>query len=109
MPMLKFKGSGQLRRCSSIVYAAIVVLVTATALRAQAQSTQAAPGTLAFEVVSIKPAPQPTGEALQAAVTQGHILSSGSRRARRYELTAPGRLKAYLLANQLTAAITGKS
>ncbi|OGR84450.1 MAG: hypothetical protein A3J74_09495 [Elusimicrobia bacterium RIFCSPHIGHO2_02_FULL_57_9] len=46
---------------------------------------------------------------LQDAVTQGELLSSGSRRARRYELTAPGRLKAYILANQLTAAITGNS
>lgn len=46
--------------------------------------------------------------ALQDGVTQGELLSSGSRRARRYELTAPGRLKAYILANQLTAAITGK-
>ena len=47
--------------------------------------------------------------ALQTAVTQGEILSSGSRRARRYELTAPGRLKAYILANQLTATITGQA
>lgn len=47
--------------------------------------------------------------ALQDSVTHGEILSSGSRRARRYELTAPGRLKAYILANQLTAAITGKA
>ena len=47
--------------------------------------------------------------ALQDAVARGEILSSGSRRARRYELTAHGRLKAYILANQLTAAITGKA
>ncbi|MBI5631114.1 MAG: hypothetical protein HY921_09545 [Elusimicrobia bacterium] len=47
--------------------------------------------------------------ALQEGVAKGEILSSGSRRARRYELTAPGRLKAYILANQLTAAITGLS
>lgn len=46
--------------------------------------------------------------ALQDAVEQGEILSSGSRRARRYELTAPGRLKAHILANQLTATITGQ-
>jgi hypothetical protein len=46
--------------------------------------------------------------ALQDAVTQGEILSSGSRRARRYELTAPGRLKAFLLAEQLTTVITGR-
>ena len=44
---------------------------------------------------------------LQNAVTQGEILSSGSRRARRYELTAPGRLKAYINAEQLTANVTG--
>ncbi len=46
--------------------------------------------------------------ALQDAVAQGEILSSGSRRARRYELTSSGRLKAYILANQLTGAITGR-
>jgi len=46
--------------------------------------------------------------ALQDAVSQGEILASGSRRARCYELTAPGRLKAFLLAEQLTAAIAGK-
>jgi hypothetical protein len=46
--------------------------------------------------------------ALQDAVTQGEILSSGSRRARRYELTAPGRLKGLLLAEQLTALVAGR-
>lgn len=46
--------------------------------------------------------------ALQDAVTTGDVLSSGSRRGRRYELTAHGRLRAYILANQLTAAITGQ-
>lgn len=43
--------------------------------------------------------------ALQDAVTKGEILASGSRRSRRYELTASGRLKAYILASQLTARI----
>jgi hypothetical protein len=47
--------------------------------------------------------------ALQDAVTQGDILSSGSRRARRYELTNPGRLKAFILADQLTTFITGRN
>ena len=47
--------------------------------------------------------------ALQEGIERGELLSSGSRRARRYELTAPGRLKAYILANQLTAAITGRA
>lgn len=46
--------------------------------------------------------------ALQDGVTKGEILSSGSRRARRYELTAPGRLRAHILANQLTGVITGR-
>lgn len=46
--------------------------------------------------------------ALQEAVAGGLILSSGSRRARRYELTAPGRMKAFILANELTALITGQ-
>lgn len=45
--------------------------------------------------------------ALQDAVASGEILSSGSRRARRYELTAHGRLKAYVLAEQLTKTISG--
>lgn len=43
--------------------------------------------------------------ALQDAVSRGEILASGSRRSRRYELTASGRLKAYILASQLTARI----
>lgn len=46
--------------------------------------------------------------ALQEAVTGGLVLSSGSRRARRYELTAPGRMKGFILANQLTALVTGQ-
>lgn len=47
--------------------------------------------------------------ALQDGVDRGEILSSGSRRARRYELTAPGRLKAHILASQLTTVITGEA
>ena len=43
--------------------------------------------------------------ALQEAIAQGEILSSGSRRARRYELTGPGRIKAYLLAHQLNTIV----
>ncbi len=43
--------------------------------------------------------------ALQEAIAQGEILSSGSRRARRYELTGPGRIKAYLLAHQLSTLV----
>lgn len=46
--------------------------------------------------------------ALQDAVTRGDLLSSGSRRARRYELTVPGRLKAHLLAHQLSVSVTGQ-
>jgi hypothetical protein len=46
--------------------------------------------------------------ALQEAVTRGDLLSSGSRRARRYELTSPGRMKAHILAYQLSSAVTGK-
>ncbi len=45
--------------------------------------------------------------ALQDGIERGELLSSGSRRARRYELTAPGRLKAWLLAEQLTLAVLG--
>ncbi|MDD5629517.1 MAG: hypothetical protein PHU21_10670, partial [Elusimicrobia bacterium] len=43
--------------------------------------------------------------ALQEAIAQGELLASGSRRARRYELTGPGRVKAFLLAHQLAASI----
>ena len=46
--------------------------------------------------------------ALHDGVAKGEILSAGSRRARRYELTTPGRLKAYILASQLTTLITGR-
>lgn len=45
--------------------------------------------------------------ALREAVEQGEILASGSRRARRYELSAPGRVKAALLAYQLGSLIGG--
>ncbi|MBI4061379.1 MAG: hypothetical protein HY403_08115 [Elusimicrobia bacterium] len=46
---------------------------------------------------------------LQDAIAQGELLPSGSRRARRYELTASGKIRALLLAEQLTAAVLGKS
>ncbi|MDE2038792.1 MAG: hypothetical protein KGO96_08035 [Elusimicrobia bacterium] len=45
---------------------------------------------------------------LQDAITQGELLSSGSRRSRRYELTASGKIKALLLAEQLTSAVLGR-
>jgi len=45
---------------------------------------------------------------LQDAISQGELLSSGSRRSRRYELTATGKIKALLLAEQLTATVLGK-
>lgn len=45
---------------------------------------------------------------LQDAIAQGELLSSGSRRARRYELTASGKIKALLLAEQLTATVLGR-
>jgi hypothetical protein len=45
---------------------------------------------------------------LQDAVSQGELLSSGSRRSRRYELTASGKIKALLLAEQLTLTVLGK-
>ena len=46
--------------------------------------------------------------ALQKGIAQGEILSSGSRRARRYELTGPGKIKALLLAQQLSSTVTGQ-
>ena len=45
---------------------------------------------------------------LQDAISQGELLSSGSRRSRRYELTATGKIKALLLAEQLTLTVLGK-
>jgi hypothetical protein len=45
--------------------------------------------------------------ALQEGMAQGELLASGSRRARRYELTGPGRIKAFLLSHQLATAING--
>ena len=45
--------------------------------------------------------------ALQEGIAQGELLSSGSRRARRYELTGPGRVRAFLLAFQLAQIISG--
>ena len=44
---------------------------------------------------------------LQDAISQGELLSTGSRRSRRYELTASGKIKALLLAEGLTAAVLG--
>jgi hypothetical protein len=45
---------------------------------------------------------------LQDAIAQGELLSSGSRRSRRYELTASGKIKALLLSEELTAAVLGR-
>lgn len=45
---------------------------------------------------------------LQDAISQGELLSSGSRRSRRYELTATGKIKALLLAEQLTLTVLGQ-
>ena len=45
---------------------------------------------------------------LQEGIAQREILSSGSRRARRYELTGPGKIKALLLAQQLASTVTGQ-
>ncbi|MEQ1919226.1 MAG: hypothetical protein ABL955_08510 [Elusimicrobiota bacterium] len=45
---------------------------------------------------------------LQDAIAQGELLSSGSRRSRRYELTATGKIRALLLAEQLTLTVLGK-
>lgn len=43
--------------------------------------------------------------AIADALQRGEMLASGSRRARRYELTGPGLLKAALLAEQLASTI----
>jgi hypothetical protein len=45
---------------------------------------------------------------LQDAMNQGELLSSGSRRSRRYELTAAGKIKALLLAESLTQTVLGR-
>ncbi len=44
---------------------------------------------------------------LQDAISQGELLSTGSRRSRRYELTASGKIKALLLSEQATAVVLG--
>lgn len=44
---------------------------------------------------------------LADALAQGHVLASGSRRARRYELTSSGKIKAILLAEVLSKTIRG--
>ena len=44
--------------------------------------------------------------AIADALQRGELLASGSRRARRYELTGPGLLKATLLAEQLAALVS---
>ena len=48
--------------------------------------------------------PRPTATLL----AKGELLSSGSRRSRRYELTASGKIQALLLSEQLTAAVLGR-
>jgi hypothetical protein len=45
---------------------------------------------------------------LQDAISQGELLSSGSRRSRRYELTSSGKIKALLLSERMTAAVLGR-
>lgn len=47
--------------------------------------------------------------ALQEALDKGEILASGSRRARRYELSGPGKVKAMLVAARLTSWIRGSA
>lgn len=44
---------------------------------------------------------------LQEALDQGDILATGSRRARRYELSGPGKVKAMILAARMTSWIRG--
>lgn len=44
---------------------------------------------------------------IRPAIERGELLSSGSRRSRRYELSATGKLRALLLAETLSAAISG--
>ena len=51
---------------------------------------------------------QRVDRAIADGIDTGEILSSGSRRARRYELTGPGRIKAFLLAQQLTQLVVGE-
>lgn len=45
--------------------------------------------------------------AIAEALDKGELLASGSRRARRYELTGPGFLKACAIAGQLASLISG--
>lgn len=43
--------------------------------------------------------------AISSGMDKGELLASGSRRARRYELTGPGRARAYVLAQQQSSLL----
>ena len=45
--------------------------------------------------------------AIAEGLDNGEILASGSRRSRRYELSGPGKLKAFLLSRQLVSQVQG--
>lgn len=51
---------------------------------------------------------QRVDRAIAEGISNGDILASGSRRARRYESTGPGLAKGYILAQQLAQLIAGK-
>lgn len=84
--------------------AALVLLLACEQMLGQSRPTAAALAKW------LRAAGYPVGRmdrVLQDAVAGGELLSSGSRRSRRYELTAAGKIRALLLAERLTAAVRG--
>lgn len=85
--------------------ACLVLLIASEKLLSQPQPTSA------MLAKWLRASGYPVGRmdrTLQDAITQGELLSSGSRRSRRYELTATGKIKALLLAERLTAVVQGQ-
>ncbi len=84
--------------------AALVLLIASEQMLGQSKPTAAALAKW------LRTAGYPVGRmdrVLQDAVAGGELLSSGSRRSRRYELTAAGKIRALLLAERLTATVRG--
>jgi hypothetical protein len=85
--------------------ACLVLLIASERLLSQPQPTSA------MLAKWLRASGYPVGRmdrTLQDAISQGELLSSGSRRSRRYELTASGKIKALLLAERMTAVIQGQ-
>ena len=85
--------------------AALVLLIASEKLLSQPKPTSA------MLAKWLRASGYPVGRmdrTLQDAMAQGELLSSGSRRSRRYELTASGKIKGLLLAERLTLTVHGR-